>query len=119
MHCDLNYGRGVLPVELGEELDVHVLRKPAMPILHDPHDAVCEAFAKPINSAPLTELARHVRSAAIAICDITRPVPNRLFLRPLIETLTGGRRSAEENHCFDCDGPSPTQSRCGAGRVDW
>ena len=89
MHCDLNYGRGVLPVELGEELDVHVLRKPAMPILHDPHDAVCEAFAKPINSAPLTELARHVRSAAIAICDITRPVPNRLFLRPLIETLTG------------------------------
>jgi hypothetical protein len=49
MHCDLNYGRGVLPVELGEELDVHVLRKPAMPVLHDPYDAVCEAFAKPIN----------------------------------------------------------------------
>jgi nickel-dependent lactate racemase len=89
VHCDLNYGRGVLPVELGEELDVHVLRKPAMPVLHDPHDAVCEAFAKPINSAPLTELARHVRSAAIAICDVSRPVPNRLFLRPLIETLTG------------------------------
>ena len=57
-----------------------------MPVLHDPHDAVCEAFAKPINSAPLTELARNVRSAAIAICDVTRPVPNRLLLRPLIET---------------------------------
>ena len=27
------------------------------------------------------------RSACILICDITRPVPNHLFLRPLIEGL--------------------------------
>ncbi|MDQ2802315.1 MAG: nickel-dependent lactate racemase, partial [Pseudomonadota bacterium] len=35
------------------------------------------------------------RSAAIAICDITRPVPNHLFLRPLIETLIGAGIAAE------------------------
>ncbi len=37
---------------------------------------------------PLRELARGRKSACILICDITRPVPNRLFLRPMIETLT-------------------------------
>jgi len=89
MHCGLNYGRGTLTVELAEELDVSILRKPAMPVLHDPRDAVCKAFARPVKSAPLTELARSARSAAIAICDVTRPVPNSLFLRPLIETLVG------------------------------
>ena len=38
---------------------------------------------------PLHDLARGRRSACILICDITRPVPNRLFLRPMIETMTG------------------------------
>jgi lactate racemase len=32
-------------------------------------------------------LAKAAGSATIAICDITRPVPNHLFLRPLIEIL--------------------------------
>jgi hypothetical protein len=41
---------------------------------------------EPVNAAPLEQSARPARSAAIAICDITRPVPNHLFLRPLIET---------------------------------
>ncbi len=38
-------------------------------------------------SRPLRDLARGRRSACILICDITRPVPNRLFLRPMIETM--------------------------------
>jgi nickel-dependent lactate racemase len=35
----------------------------------------------------LAELAQGRRSACIAICDVTRPVPNRLFLEPLLATL--------------------------------
>ena len=35
----------------------------------------------------MRELARGKRSACILICDITRPVPNGLFLRSLIRTL--------------------------------
>jgi nickel-dependent lactate racemase len=87
MHFELNYGRGTLPVDLPEDLDVTILRKPGMPVLQDPREAVSEAFANPVNCPPLSELACKARSAAIAICDITRPVPNHLFLRPLIETL--------------------------------
>ncbi len=36
---------------------------------------------------PYETLVRGRRSACILICDITRPVPNHLFLRPLIEGM--------------------------------
>ena len=48
---------------------------------------VGEVLAQPIGTPPLAELARGKRDACIVICDITRPVPNELILRPLLETL--------------------------------
>src|ERR1700740_704794 len=87
MQVELNYGRRTLPVELPDELEVTVVRKPPMPVLHDPATAIRKALDEAIGSASLGQLARHARNATIAICDITRPVPNHLFLRPLIETL--------------------------------
>jgi lactate racemase len=90
MRIELNYGRDKLRVELPDDLQVTLLRKPAMPVLPDPQGAVLQALANPVKTAPLIELARTARSAVIAICDITRPVPNALFLRPLIERLMEG-----------------------------
>jgi len=87
MQVELNYGRGKLPIRLPDDLQVTVLRKQPMPVLADPSAAVRKALLEPVGTAPLEELARAARSAAIAICDITRPVPNHLLLRPLIETL--------------------------------
>ena len=40
-----------------------------------------------IGAPPLGELARGKSSACILICDITRPVPNRLFLQPMIRDM--------------------------------
>src|SRR5260370_27957311 len=90
MQIELNYGRDKRRVELPDDLQVTLLRKPAMPVLPDPQGAVLQALANPVKTAPLIELARTARSAVIAICDITRPVPNALFLRPLIERLMEG-----------------------------
>jgi nickel-dependent lactate racemase len=87
MQVELNYGRRTLPVELPDDLPVTVVRKPAMPVLPDPVVAVQKALREPVGTPSLEQLARDARSAAIAICDITRPVPNHLFLRPLIENL--------------------------------
>ncbi len=42
--------------------------------------ALQETLANPIASPPLLELARSKSSAAIAVCDITRPAPNRTVL---------------------------------------
>ncbi|SEQ82507.1 nickel-dependent lactate racemase family protein [Microlunatus flavus] len=84
---ELAYGRGQLEVELAAPAEVTVFRKAALPPLPDPAAAVTTALMQPVGSAPLAELARDRRSACIVICDITRPVPNGLFLRPMIETL--------------------------------
>lgn len=84
---DLLYGRGTLPVSPPPGCVPTVIQKQAMPALPDPAAAVARALATPVDAAPLAELARGRRSACVLICDITRPVPNGLFLRPLIRTL--------------------------------
>jgi lactate racemase len=87
MRVELNYGRRKLPLALPNDLHVTVVRKPPMPMLPDPLTAVRRALQEPVGAASLDQLAKAARSATIAICDITRPVPNHLFLRPLIEIL--------------------------------
>jgi nickel-dependent lactate racemase len=42
---------------------------------------------RPIGTPPLAEIARGRRNVCILICDITRPVPDRLILPPLLRTL--------------------------------
>jgi lactate racemase len=55
--------------------------------LSDPEGAVAEAIARPIESAPLAELAAGRSNACIVISDVTRPVPNRMVLPPILKTL--------------------------------
>ncbi len=81
------YGRGHLPVCLPKGAEPTVIRKAVLPKLPDPAAAIRTAFDHPVAAPPLAELARGRSSACILICDITRPVPNRLFLRPMITTL--------------------------------
>ncbi|MDA8252392.1 MAG: nickel-dependent lactate racemase [Rhodospirillales bacterium] len=78
------FGRGQLSVRLPDGAQPRLIRKRPLPKLPDPHAAVRAA----LDSAPLRALAHGRRSACILICDITRPVPNHLFLRPMIEDMT-------------------------------
>lgn len=84
----LLFGQGLMPIRLPQGARPHIVRKKPLPKLSDPHRAVREALDRPIGSAPLRELAQGKRSACILICDITRPVPNHLFLRPMIADMT-------------------------------
>jgi nickel-dependent lactate racemase len=95
MRVVLNYGKEGLPVELDDDLDVRVIRKPAMPVLPDARAAIRQALARPVGVPPLAELARGRTSACILICDITRPVPNGLFLPILIRELMQAGLSAD------------------------
>lgn len=92
----LSYGRGHLDITLPPGARPAVIRKQALPKLADPKAAIRGALDNPIASAPLAELARERRSACILICDITRPVPNRLFLRPMIETMVASGIAREK-----------------------
>ena len=87
MKIELRYGRGSRPLILPDTADLTMVRKPPMPILSDPQTAVIHALRQPVAASPLDEIAAGAQTACIAVCDITRPVPNSLFLRPLIERL--------------------------------
>ena len=118
MQVELNYGRRSLPVELPDDLQVTMVRKPVMPVLTDPVGAVRKAFRDPVGSTSLDQLARAARSATIAICDITRPVPNHLFLRPLIETLLRDRDPGDRYSGAGRDRLAPAEPGCRTGRIN-
>lgn len=87
MRITLDYGRTGLEVDLPADRIVGPLAiRPAAP-LAAPEQGVADALAQPIGSRPLAELARGRRDACILVCDITRPVPNRLLLPPILRTL--------------------------------
>ena len=83
----LLYGRGRIKLRLPPSAEATVVRKASLHKLSDPARAIRAALANPVASPPLRELAHGPSSACILVCDITRPVPNRLFLRPMIETI--------------------------------
>jgi lactate racemase len=81
------FGRGHLPLKIPQGAEITIIRKAVLAKLPDQRAAIAKAFSQPVGSASLAELARGKSSACILICDITRPVPNGLFLRPMIETM--------------------------------
>ncbi|MCB2012332.1 MAG: DUF2088 domain-containing protein, partial [Geminicoccaceae bacterium] len=90
MAVELLYGRGTLGLDVPDGVRPVVVNKHEMPVLADPRGAIDAAIA------PLGDLARGRKSACILICDITRPVPNSLFLRPLVEKLRAAGMTKED-----------------------
>ena len=88
---DLLFGKGHLPVTVPAGVHPTIIRKGAMQKLSDPSGAIADALARPIGAPALAALAQGKKSACILICDITRPVPNRLFLRPMVQTSVPSR----------------------------
>jgi nickel-dependent lactate racemase len=87
MRITLDYDRTGLNVELPDDRVVGPLAiRPAEP-LANPEAAIARSLEQPIGTPPLAELARGRCNACILVCDITRPVPNKLILPPLLWTL--------------------------------
>src|SRR5437879_1269619 len=87
MRITLDYGRTGLNVELPDDRIVGPLAIRPAPPLADPAAAIAGALAHPIGTPPLATVARGRKNACILVCDITRPVPNRILLPPLLRTL--------------------------------
>src|SRR5438045_2914592 len=96
MRLDLAFGKTGLTTTLPEGYRYRVLEARSAQPLPDPAGAIEAALDSPVVSAPLAELARGKSSAAISVCDITRPAPNRQTLPPLLARLcaAGIRREA-------------------------
>jgi len=83
----LDYGEQGLSVELPRRNVVKALSMKTMPIIKNPEGMLHKLLAQPISSPPLAKLAQPKKSACIVICDITRPVPNRVILPPILDCL--------------------------------
>jgi nickel-dependent lactate racemase len=87
MKIDLAFGKTGITVDLPEGFHYRVLEARTATPLPDWQSALDAALDHPIGAPPLAELARGKPSAAISVCDITRPAPNRLTLPPVLRRL--------------------------------
>ena len=87
MQIELAFGKTGITVDLPEGFQYRILEARTATPLPDWQLALEAALDRPIGAPPLAELARGKASAAISVCDITRPAPNRLTLPPVLRRL--------------------------------
>ena len=87
MKTHFAFGKNGIDVEVPEGFDCQVVRSRAAQALDNVAGALEAALDHPIHSEPLEKLAAGKRTAAISVCDITRPAPNRITLPPLLKRL--------------------------------
>ena len=87
MRVGMRYGQGEVEVEVPDANIVGPLRMKQAPLLENPQGVTEQALVSPISGPSLVEIAQGRSSACIVISDITRPVPNKLILPPMLHTL--------------------------------
>jgi len=87
MRVHLEYGRTGLDVELPDGSVVRTLSHKSVPPLTDPNAALHAVLQHPTGTPPLAQVAVGRRNACLLICDVTRPVPNEMMLRSILQTL--------------------------------
>ncbi len=83
MRINLAFGKTGISADLPDQFRYRVLEARTATPLPDANGALEAALDRPLGTPPLAEMARGKSSAAISVCDITRPAPNRLTL-PLV-----------------------------------
>ncbi|RLS24768.1 MAG: nickel-dependent lactate racemase [Planctomycetota bacterium] len=87
MRIKMDYGKTGLMVDLPNDKVIGPLEiKNAIPLANQ-SQAISDALANPIGSKPLAEIAKGKKTACILICDITRPVPNKVILPQILKTI--------------------------------
>lgn len=87
MHVEFAFGKAGLSMTLPEGFDYRVLEARSASPLPDWRASLEQALDHPIGRPSLAEMARGKKSASISVCDITRPVPNRLTLPYILPRL--------------------------------
>jgi lactate racemase len=87
MKAVFSFGKSGVEVEVPEEFQAQVIHSRTGAALQDEEGALEWALDHPIGCAGLAELAAGKKTAAISVCDITRPAPNRVTLPHVLERL--------------------------------
>jgi nickel-dependent lactate racemase len=81
------FGKGGIEVSVPGGFDCHEVRSRKALAVKDEAAAVNEALDHPLACEPVMDLGMGRKTAAISVCDITRPAPNRITLPPLLARL--------------------------------
>lgn len=84
----LPYGRGSVEFKLPDSIPADVILPPDADSIPEAqfYERICGAIAHPLGERTLADF-RDARTVGIAVNDKTRPVPNDLFLLPLLDAL--------------------------------
>lgn len=88
IEIELDYGKRGLKVVIPQKNVMKVLSMREQQPIGDPCAYLAETLRQPIGyERGLIDIARGMKSACILICDITRPVPNKIILPPILNVL--------------------------------
>jgi nickel-dependent lactate racemase len=87
MKTQFSFGKSGIEVSVPDGLACQVVRSHTAAAVDNVEAALAAALDFPIGCEPLVKLAAGKRSAAISVCDITRPAPNAVTLPPLVARL--------------------------------
>lgn len=95
MKTQFSFGKSGIEVSVPDGYDCQVVRSHTAAAVGDASAALAGALDHPIGCEPLVKLAAGKRTAAISVCDITRPAPNAVTLPPLLARLHAAGIPAE------------------------
>jgi nickel-dependent lactate racemase len=87
MKTHFSFGKNGVEISVPEGFEYQLVRSRSSPVIEDVAAALERTLDQPIGCAPLVELAAGKKSAAISVCDITRPAPNSITLPPVLARL--------------------------------
>ncbi len=87
MKTTFSFGKTGIEVSVPDSYVCQVVRSHTASAIGDVDAALANALDHPIGCDPLVKMAAGKRSAAISVCDITRPAPNEITLPPLLRRL--------------------------------
>jgi nickel-dependent lactate racemase len=120
MKTHFSFGKSGIEVSVPDVFQCQVVRSRTATALKNGAAALDSALDHPVGCEPLAALAAGKKTAAISVCDITRPAPNRITLPPLLSRLhdagipvegitilvaTGLHRAATEDEVTTIVGP--------------
>lgn len=87
MRSHFEFGKTGIEVPLPNGFHYQVVKPRSALELSDVQGAIETALDDPIECKPLLALASGKKTAAISVCDITRPAPNSITLPPVLKRL--------------------------------
>jgi nickel-dependent lactate racemase len=87
MKASFSFGKRGIDVTVPDSFQTQVIQSRTGDALVNEPAALNHSLDNPIGCPPLKELATGKKTAAISVCDITRPAPNAVTLLPVLERL--------------------------------